>query len=230
MEGDKLMDTKRLRTGILFLDRDRLNIYLPDKKTIITFEFKPEIVRDLEILNREQFYLELKSFIENNKLSPCSLIIILSKNTLFEKDFVAGQGSEEEQKIQAQQFIESVPFEPVASKSIISDKGFRVIVSNEDLFETVSAVFKEIGFTVSVVLPVSLFGDNITTLNTDSIRVFYQRADSVKKYSLASIDANLLQTKEATIKKQKNYYMIALAVGMLTVAIFLIIYAVFFLK
>lgn len=224
------MDAKKLHTGILFLDRDKLDIYFPDKKTLITFEFRPESVRDLEILNREQFYAELKSFIENNKLLPCSLLIILSKNTLFEKDFVKGQGSDEEQKTQATKFIESVPFEPVASKIITSDKGFRVIVSNEDFFESVSTVFKELGFVVGLVLPVSLFGDNITALNDDSIKLFFQRAESVKNYSLASEDATVTQTKEATIKKKKNYYMIALAVGMLVISGLLIIFAVFFLK
>ncbi len=222
---------KKLRTGILFIEKDKFDIYLPVKKTIISYEYKPEILKDSEVLDREQLFTEVKSFIETNKLNPSSLVIVLGKNVLFEKDFIKGQEPNEQQQLESRLFIENVPFESVGSKIIPLDKGFRVSASNADLYESVMGVFLQSGFSVQAVLPVSLFGANLEKLTQDSAKIFLQKFEPFRRYSLVSDSGNFNITKtEEEIKKKKNSYMTILAISMFIVAGILVIYALFFLK
>lgn len=225
------MSKKKLQTGVLFLDKTRFDIYLPDKKQIIPFEFKSEIIKDSEVLDHELLYNQLKPFIETNKFTASSLIIVLSKNVLFEKDFIKGQETDEQQQILAQQFLDNVPFESVGSKTVHLEKGFKVIAANADLYESIMGIFEQSGFTVSALLPVSLFGGNIESLNANTVKVLLQKADSLKRYTLATDSGDFIIKKgeEETVKK-KNYMMIIAGVGMILAAAGLIVYAIYFLK
>lgn len=226
------MSQKKLPTGILFIDSSRIDVYDSSKNTVLSLDFPQELIRYSEILDREKLHDLVKSFIETNKLVPSSLIVVLAKNILFQKDFVKDQETQEQQQLQAQTFIDNVPFEAIGSKIVPLDKGIRVIAANADLYESIMSTFQQLGFSIQSLLPVTLFGDDIQIerLTTESEKIFAGKSESLRKYSLISDSGNFVAGKEEEVIKKKNNVMIIASVGMFAVAGFLVIFAVFFLK
>jgi hypothetical protein len=226
------MAAKKLPTGTLFIDSNRIDVYNSFKKVVLSLDFPQEIIRYTEVLDREKLHAQLKLFIETNKLTPSSLIVVLAKNILFEKDFVKDQETEEQQELQAQDFVDNVPFEAVGSKIVPLEKGIRVIAANADLYESIMSTFQQLGFSIQSLLPVTLFGDDIQIerLTTESEKIFSSKSESLRKYSLVSDSGNFVAGKEEEVIKKKNNTMIIASVGMFIVAGALIIFAVFFLK
>jgi hypothetical protein len=177
-------------------------------------------------------HAQIKAFIETNKIAPSSLIVVLAKNILFQKDFVKDQETQEQQDLAAQEFIDNVPFESVGSKIVPLEKGIRVITANADLYESVMSTFQQVGFSIQSLLPVTLFGDEIQIerLTTESEKIFSGKSESLRKYSLVSDSGNFVAGKEEEVIKKKNNVMIIASVGMFLVAGLLMIFAVFFLK
>jgi hypothetical protein len=233
MEGGILkMAAKKLSKGVLFIDSNRIDVFNSLKNTVISLDFPQEIIKYSEILDREKLHLQLKSFIETNKIPPSSLIVILAKNILYQKDLVKDQETREQQELQAQDFVDNVPFEAVGSKIVPLEKGIRVIAANADLYESIMSTFQQAGFSIQSLLPVTLFGDEIQIerLTTESEKIFSAKSESLRKYSLVSDSGNFVAGKEEEVIKKKNNTMIIASVGMFAVAGVLMIFAIFFLK
>lgn len=226
------MSAKKLPTGTLFIDGNRIDVYNSLKNVVISLDFPQEIIRYSEVLDREKLHAQIKAFIETNKIAPSSLIVVLAKNILFQKDFVKDQETQEQQDLAAQEFIDNVPFESVGSKIVPLEKGIRVITANADLYESVMSTFQQVGFSIQSLLPVTLFGDEIQIerLTTESEKIFSGKSESLRKYSLVSDSGNFVAGKEEEVIKKKNNVMIIASVGMFLVAGLLMIFAVFFLK
>jgi hypothetical protein len=233
MEGGILkLAAKKLPTGILFIDSNRIDVSNSVKNTVVSLDFPQDVIRYSEILDREKLHAQIKALIETNKLVPSSLIVVLAKNILFQKDFVKDQETQEQQDLQAHDFIDNVPFESVGSKIVPLEKGIRVIAANADLYESVMSTFQQAGFSIQSLLPVTLFGDEIQIerLTTESEKIFSQKSESLRKYSLISETGNFVAGKEEEVIKKKNNTMIIASIGMFVVAGALVIFAVFFLK
>jgi len=226
------MAAKKLPTGILFIDGNRIDVYNSLKNTVVSLDFPQEVIRYSEVLDREKLHAQIKSLIETNKIVPSSLIVVLAKNILFQKDFVKDQETQEQQELAAQDFIDSVPFESVGSKIVPLEKGIRVIAANADLYESIMSTFQQLGFSIQSLLPVTLFGDEIQIerLTTESEKIFSGKSESLRKYSLVSDSGNFVAVKEEEVIKKKNNVMIIASVGMFLIAGVLVIFAVFFLK
>ena len=226
------MAGKKLPTGILFIDNNRIDVYTSAKNAVISLDFTQEIIRYSEVLDQEKLHLQVKSFIETNKLTPSSLIVVLAKNILFQKDFPKDQETEEQQQLQAQDFIDNVPFESVGSKIVPLEKGIRVIAANADLYESIMSTFQQSGFSIQSLLPITLYGDDIQIerLTTESEKIFSGKSESLRKYSLISDSGNFVAGKEEEVIKKKNNVMIVASALMFIVAGALVIFAVFFLK
>jgi len=225
------LSQKKLPTGILFIDNNRIDVYNSSKNAVVSIDFPQEVIKYSEVLDREKLHLQIKSLIETNKITPSSLIVILAKNILFQKDFVKDQETEEQQELQAQEFIDNVPFESVGSKIVPLEKGIRVIAANADLYESVMSTFQQLGFSIQSLLPITLFGDEIQIerLTTESEKIFSGKSESLRKYSLISDSGNFVAGKEEEVKKKNNTMIIA-SVLMFIVAGVFVIFAVFFLK
>jgi hypothetical protein len=226
------MSSKKLPTGILFIDSNRIDVYNFVRNAVLSLDFPQEIIKYSEILDQEKLHIQIKTFIETNKLNASSLIVILAKNILFQKDFAKIEETREQQELQAQAFIDNVPFESVGSKIVPLEKGIRVITANADFYESIMGTFQQAGFSIQSLLPVTLFGDDIQIerLTTESQKIFSTKSESLRKYSLVSESGNFVAGKEEEVIKKKNNVMIITSVGMFIVAGLLVVFAIFFLK
>ena len=73
------MATKKLPTGILFIDGNRIDVYNALKNIVVSLDFPQEVIRYSEVLDREKLHALIKSLIETNKISPSSLTVVLAK-------------------------------------------------------------------------------------------------------------------------------------------------------
>lgn len=168
-------------TGIIFLQKDKFDFYSPGLIKIIEFRFVPEIIRDQEIINAELLENLIKIFVDNNKIIPSELVIVLSDNASFIKDFVSPPSAptlpvgvspsaqpqvvnnESSEKVQEdiKAFIDHVPFENVLSRNFPMQNGTKVLAVNKDFYVAIKNAFEKVGFKVSAVYPGVVFSNNI---------------------------------------------------------------------
>ena len=189
------------KTGVIYLQKDKFQMYSPFLASIVEFRFMPEVIRDLDVVNVELLGNLIRVFITNGKISPSNLVIVLADNAYFVKDFVypapvAQKGTVAPQKIthedlqkQADVFVEHVPYDNVVSITIPLKNGIRVCAVNQDLFKSLKLAFDALGFPIDAVLPGVVFGDNLSAqpvMSAAMANIIVTRVNALKQYNLLS--------------------------------------------
>lgn len=190
--------------GVIYLQRDKFQIYTTLQQAVLEFRFVPEIVRDLDIVNIELFENVLKMFILGNKIPQSNLIIALADNVCFIKDIPipakpapspdqnqadikeAENEAKKELSGHEEEFLDHVPFENVASKTYPLQNSERVFAVNQELYEAIKSSFEEQGFTIDLVLPAELCGNNLgiqPVLTPPAANLIMQLAPTIKQYN-----------------------------------------------
>lgn len=197
------------KTGVIYLLKDRFQFYSPFLRQVVELKFTPQMVLDLDVLNPELLEEQIKVFVTNGKIPPSSLIIVLSDNAYFVKDFTLSQkpvqpqkpgqppqpqlkASLDDLKPEVDQFVEHVPYENVVSKTFPLKTGLRVCAVNQDLFATVQRGFEKMNFTVEAVFPGMVLGAGLSAKPVmDSVlaNTALQKASALKQYDLKSQEA-----------------------------------------
>lgn len=189
------------KTGIIYLQRDKFEIYSPYLPNIIEFRFVPEIVRDFDLINRELLENLIKVFLANNKIPPSGLVVVVADSASFIKDFVSpltppptapGQPPTppptlEDLHNQANKYLEHIPFEQVASKVFPLAAGVRAYATNQELYEGLKSILEKQGFIIQSVLPGFVFGPNLSNrpnIDGASIAAILQKVNTVQGYNL----------------------------------------------
>jgi hypothetical protein len=189
------------KPGIIYLQKDKFQLFSPFLRQIVEFRFVPEIVRDSDVINSELLESLVKVFVENTKIPPGNLTIVLADNTYFVKDFVLpappppkpGQPPTPQQmtmetiSVMSMDFVEHVPYENVVSLTIPLKNGLKVCAVNKDFYGAISSAFEKLGFTIDAVYPGLVLGNNLTTkpvLDTQLVSAIFQKAGSMKQYDL----------------------------------------------
>lgn len=172
---------------IIYLSKSGFTIYGVDKTGDPSFVFPANTISDLEIVNEKDLSIQIKSFIETNKIEPSLLIIVLSSEILFEKDFP--EQSKDQKEAEIRKYLELVPFENISYKKYQLAKGFKIVVVNTDLYRVVINEFEKQGFTVTAIVPYFLTGEQTAdkkSLNPEQIKYLYKKIDIIKQQSLIS--------------------------------------------
>jgi hypothetical protein len=191
------------KTGIIYLQKDRFQLYSPYLSNILEFRFVPEISRDFDLYNKPLFDTLLNAYIINNKIPPGSFYIIISENASFIKDFIAQplpvqnpQQTPVRQPVaptlddlqkQASEFLEHIPFDQVAGKTFPLPNGVRAYGTNQEMFEGIKNALEKQGFIIEMVIPSFAFGQEVSaqsTLNINIINAISQKINLVKGYNL----------------------------------------------
>ena len=188
------------KTGIIYLQKDKFQIFSPSLGSILEFRFVPEIVRDLDIINSTLLENLIKVFVTNGKIVPSNLVFVLADTTYFTKDIL--QSPQEQKKPnssnavsvanevlqkQADEFIEHVPFDNVVSKTLPLKNGIKVCATNKDFYEAFVIAFEHLGFTTESVIPGLVLGNGLSTrpvLDQGIVNLIIQRTNSYKPYDL----------------------------------------------
>lgn len=232
------------KTGILYLQKDRFHLYSPYSSNILEFRFVPELIRDFDLINKELLENLLKVFFGNNKILPSGLVIVVGDSASFIKDFVSPPVTPstppsvtppptlEDLQNFANQYIEQVPFEEVASRTFPLATGVRAYATNQDVYESFKTILEKLGFIIEGVFPGFAFGAEISAkpmLDGQSVAVIMQKLSAVRAYNLLKDTSTVVSTpaeeevaeKEipATPEKNKKMFMI----GAITVIVLVVI-------
>lgn len=189
------------KPGIIYLQKDKFQLFSPFLRQIVEFRFVPEIVRDADIINGDLLENLVKVFVQNTKIPPGNLTIILADNTYFVKDYVLpepppakpGQPAApppmtmETISVMSMDFVEHVPFENVVSMTFPLKNGLKVCAANKDFYDAIRASFEKLGFTVDAVYPALVLGNNLGTkpvLDAQLVNTVFQKGGTIKQYDL----------------------------------------------
>jgi hypothetical protein len=212
------------RAGVIYIQRDKFQIYSPLMASVLEFRFVPEMIRDLDVINKELLEGVLKIFIEQNKIPVGNLVVFLADNVAFVKDFKLPDTSSSDQKSgeegsvdkakkamlekEVKDYIELTPFEEVASKRFVIENGVRVFITNKDLYLSIKEAFEKEGFAVDMVIPGLLLGNNISaqpTLTPQIAEFVLQHVSTLKQNNLLVKDIVQEEFKEEPEKEENNF-------------------------
>lgn len=174
-------------TGILYLAKNNIALYDEKTKGIFRLNFLPLVVKDLEVINRDQLKLNIKSLVESNKIMPTALIMVVSYNMFFEKDFPPL--TKEQQVNETQKFLDNIPFEDIASTAIGNEKIYKILAANGHFIESIREAFQALGFAINIAIPAIAFGNIGEELNQVTIKIILSKYPTLKQYNLLKNEA-----------------------------------------
>lgn len=174
--------------AVIYLDRNKFYFFgsnILDR--ILTLDISPKVISDLEVRNKDELSILIKTFIEFYKIIPAKIILVLSESTYFVKDLAMDQDIDIDPSIQ--KFIDLLPFENISNKPYKSDSGMKIIATNMDLCQAIINIFAKLGFSIEAVIPELIIGKdqnlkNIIDINT--AKLVLERFDSWKQNNLFS--------------------------------------------
>ncbi|HSA83376.1 MAG TPA: hypothetical protein VLF20_00635 [Patescibacteria group bacterium] len=189
------------KTGIIFLQRDKFDIYSPYLPNIFEFRFVPELLQDFDLINRELFENLLKVFLTNNKIPASGIVLVIADNAAFIKDFIQTPVQQQpnpqlppvlpptlaELQDQANEYLQLIPFESIASKTYPLANGIRAFATNQEIYEALKNIFEKTGFIFQGVFPGFVFDQSLGTkqsLDAPAIEMILQKAPTLRQYSL----------------------------------------------
>jgi len=210
------------KTGIIYLQKEKFQIYSPFLPNILEFRFVPELIHDYDLVNKELLENLLTVFIVNNKIPASGLLIVIADNASFIKDFVAppvGQGAQpsttpppvlEDLQSMANQYIEHVPFEIVASKTFPLVNGVKAYATNQEIYEAIKSILEKHGFIIQGVIPGFAFGPqigNLASIDGPTVGLILQKLSMVRAFNLLKDSGTIAEAPavESTLgENEKN--------------------------
>lgn len=179
------MDFAKKQPAFLYLEKSGFYYFQPGLATVISMAFAENLVKDMDVLNGAAFIAQIKSFVEQYRLAPATITLILSSNVTFEKDIV--NLTNEAQKDAVQNFVDTIPFESVLTKEYPIEKGIKVIGSNDDLYREIKSGFEKVSFSIECVVPFQLLGSDqmlMQNLTPENASQLLHKLDRYKQYNM----------------------------------------------
>lgn len=170
-------------SGILILlKKDRLQLYFgKNSKELV---YPPNLVQNLEVLDVPGFEKSISQFLTQIGLKKEKVLVVLSDEIVFQKTIPVISGEQMEKMIQ--DFLSSIPFnaQKVSFKKIASESELIIFSVNKDFYRSVQTVLENMGFTLSAVVPISVFKERLTiedeVLNPSLVGKILSKKDLIK--------------------------------------------------
>lgn len=173
--------------AVLYLKRTGFDFYAPNLPASLALEFPPTVLLDLEILNVEEFYTQINTFVETNKIPPSPQgVIVLNAEVYFEKEIPADTPKDKEPEL-IDSFLSNVPFNTPNSKQFAVDKTQKLVATNGDLLDTLRIAFAKHNIMFSIAVPTFATGLDLETmggLTADTAKAIAKRFESFKEKAL----------------------------------------------
>src|SRR5258706_4199359 len=117
---------------------------------------------DLEVVNREKLIAYVGQFLQANSVPAGVITFLLAPESLFEQDL--STIAPKDVDVFAQKFLDSVPFETVASKRIVVNGKLRVVAANKDVIDGLKKAFEKKGFTPIAYVPYTVIQATVPEL------------------------------------------------------------------
>jgi hypothetical protein len=211
--------------AVFYLGRFQ-GIYLPQTGQPVTIPFPPEIVRDMDVVNRDTLCDYFKATAQQLQLMPSTVTILLADEILFVKQIETTEPKAKEEEIQA--FVDSVPFEDPALTKMPAPPKTIVAVSSREYFEAFEEAFNAVDSSVDMIIPAFVMAKEVNlaqSIDANTLMLALRKAPSYRQYNLFQKEADVLPhaatpliTKEAPKDKKRLYAMVG-ALGVLLIVL-----------
>lgn len=196
---------------------------------ILSLNFPPNVIKDLEVINPDQIYILIKAFCEFYKISPCRLIMIASEAVCFDKII---QKIEDENSFEfLQNFLDNVPFEKTVSGVFKVNKETKIIALNKDLFSAFKKAFELQKYTVDSIVPefvVKNLTEIKTGLDVKKTAVLIDKSYTYKAFKFHLEDKSFYYQRSSTsgqnLEKKNDNSSLKILLPVLAVLIILLVF------
>lgn len=222
MEGDKLKIDPRRPSGVFYIESNKAYYYEESLGSPLSMEFGPEIISDLEVVNKKKLESAIQVFINGNKIVPKSIIILLSTTVTFDKDFMETT-LEIDKSID--EFLELVPFEDYISKKSKFPGKTKVVATNRQLCETIKNSFVVLGFVVAGVYPLSFCLEAVPQLATNlDLSLIINKSPELRSFNLLP---DLPLSADSPKKEKKDNKRLYILIGTFAILVVILLFVVY---
>lgn len=208
---------------VILIDRSGFYLFQSTLVNILKFAFTSDIVANMEVISKEQFFNLVSSFIDKSKIIQSIVIIILADAIIYEKDLskvpqkaqpVGVNGivpssdqkisdlanKEQELKTEIQNFLQNIPFEDILAKVIKTETTTRLVAVNKDLIFSTTEPFIKKGFLIEAIVPAFLYGQTVNFVNgltLDIARLVLRKQELLKVANLLTDQQQINISKDS---------------------------------
>lgn len=142
---------KEAITYVLFLDKDTLTWFVSTTGEVFSIQLDNTVLHEMEIVDPDKLHKILAAVVENKKLSPGSIIMIMASSIFF--TFELSNDPTISVAEQLTDFAQHSPFTSVFTKDISIGKEKYGICLNRELYENLLSSFSKLDFTFETLVP-----------------------------------------------------------------------------
>lgn len=208
-------------TLLLYIEPNKCSFQLWGLPSSLQLSIPWEIAHDGEIMDKEKFTALFQTFLQTNSISQTSVAIVLSPQMTFEKNLSQGESSN--QPIDAQGFIESIPFENVIMIRITLDKTDYIVATNKDIVDLYKNILTAQHCTVILAVPETIFQQFIPQLQeSPDLQIMLEKLDIMHEYSFLKNENLQLQSTGQQLKSKQNPLRLIVLTGVFIILIIII--------
>lgn len=223
----KLPQSKQQRQkGVLFVDRNALFYHAKGNQPPVVLELTSDIVKDMEIVSPEKFVNALAYWMDNNKISECDLIVVVSENVYFEHAVQTLVNNDQDEK-EMELFLGTVPFEQPVTRVIQDGASKRAIVLNRDYYDLLLEFLEKRYFRVLALFPASMLG--IKTFEEVKVDQLIKNLEDYRKYNfLGDFERRFVPQSFIAKNTPKDTRTLKIMLGIFGVLVIILVALVYF--
>lgn len=151
---------------VIMVSKNSLQIVGLGEEKVETVIFPPTIINNMEIINKDGLYTLITEWLKAHPHAPTEIIWLLAPDICFEHTLT----SSEQDKVDSEtlQFLDTVPFEEVLSRTYKPMEWRLIVAVNKDLIMSLIQGFTLHGFATRAVVPSKLIqADSLLTTEVE---------------------------------------------------------------
>lgn len=210
---------------VLFIDRNTFQLYGANLTGVVVLEVPQTQIRDLEVVNIDEFYTFVKQWVKAKGVVDAQLVIIFSPLSYFEKTITVPDPALLETNVI--QFFDSVPFESTFVHVYDVPKGKWAVAVNKALYEAVRQAFFLQGISTRAVLPLFVLGpqNNKKSLDAQLGDYVIKNLDTLMHQSMIEV-VDRVQELPNTPKQKSNLLLLLVVFGVLLSVLLVVVLVV----
>jgi len=154
------MTNKPQPQACFFVSRNKISFYSLERESVIDLPLSAEITQDLEIISKNSLERILRNWLEQHKIFPDQVALILDSTVYFHQTLDAVPESNVDPVVQ--NFLEIVPFSEVLVETFPLQKGAYITGINRNFINPLVSTLEKVGFVIVSISPAFIFGIDLT--------------------------------------------------------------------
>lgn len=201
------MPTTRVN-AILYLTKTFFDFYAVGMSNTLRYTFSAETIRNLDIVTPDDLVQQIHIFTSANKLPSSNILMLLSDDLLFCKEFPMSSGVNLTHEDEIRNFLDAVPFDHVLNKLYKLEKREILVATNLDYFTKFQEAFKNNESRIEEVVPIFLLGKTINLDNgmpQEVAHVILDKLGTIRPWSMPIMQNILTPVVQDTSPIKKNH-------------------------